>query len=162
MAASFLTLRISAVRQQLAACPAYQAWIGAANQAAAFLKTYAYGFPGGARGPLAMVDFTNTLALVRQRLGGDNPCSWAGDLVLYFISPITEADAADPTAAGDSHYGPIGNILAELVALPHQPGHVNIGRIALWGTGRPSDEDAAAEGHYYESAWIVSTTKGLL
>jgi hypothetical protein len=162
MAASFLTLRISAVRQQLAACPAYQAWIGASSPAAAFLKTYAYGFPGGALGPLAMIDLTTTLSLERRTLTGANPMSWSGDLLLYFISPIPEALVADPTLAGDSHYGPVGNILAELAALPHQPGHLPILSISLWGTERPSDEDAAAQGHYYESAWILSTSKGAL
>lgn len=158
--AAWISLRVDALRGMLADCPAYRAWIGAASPAAAKAATYAFGFPTGLRGPLMMVDVTNTCTLTRQRTSGPKPCSLTMDLMLYAISPVTPDDLADPAAAGFGHYNAIAAILAELMALPRQPGRLLIQEAIQWGTGRPSEQEAEAQGDYYESAWLLSIQSG--
>ena len=114
--ANLLSLPLTYLRAQLADCPAFQSWVGAANAAAALASIhYVSTTPATDTPPHAVLGFGRRVAFDRGGVGSFSQFRQDGELALDFYGAVSSLEDADEADEALTFCNAVGEILCELL-----------------------------------------------
>lgn len=170
-----LSLPLANLRTLVAACPAFQSWVGAADPGAAEERIHLVDFepPAGRNYTVEELDTLRPYAVVDEfafpddRPGGD---AWvsvrhgsgafvdAGKLLLRFCGNVPPEDEANPAEARLAFMNAVGAVVREIQGLGGgDTDYLSVHRIARWEPyQRASFGEAEAQGDFYLCSFVVT------
>jgi hypothetical protein len=150
---------LATLRALLAACPAFQAWVGAASEAEALDRIHLLVAPAEGPYPLALIDFGD---VARERQAITNAAKWkmraGSDLLLWLRS---EASGDEPDATF-TFTNAVGAILEEMEARAgdYSKGYPGLTAIEMpVPPQRTEEEDRPSEGDVFEVCFSCTLSR---
>ena len=129
LANGLLSTPLDRMRSMVAASPAYQAWIGAADATAALDRVFLLQTSRKPLLPLCLIDLGDQFERVRTRILNGRPFESAGQLIVYFRDLVP--DGVDDIEAVYAFTNQVGAVWNDLEQLAGTRGMVGITGITL-------------------------------
>ena len=151
---------LASLRDQLAACPAFQAWVGAVDTEAAKANVHLLVAPDEAGPyPLAIIDFGDTASERVTLLSGSRWALRSGsDLIILFRA---EATGEEPDATF-TFTNALGAVMAEMEATAGNYSNGTPGLVAIelvMPPTRTNEEKRATEGDFFEAGFSCTMSR---
>ena len=150
-----LTGPLTALRDLLAGCPAFQAWVGATDAAAARARIHLLETSPDPPLPLALIDVGDGFERERVSLTDGRPFAQRGTLTLYLQEAV--AAEADEATAALGVCRRLGQVWDELERRSGGPGGLTITGISLLAAPtRVPSERRDVTGDTYDAALAIT------
>jgi hypothetical protein len=153
--ANILSLPLAHLRTLIAACPAFQAWTGAANAAAAAARIHLVNLPeGDLTRPFALIGYGEKWKYTKI---ADISFQARGELFVMFEDDVASANQASEADAVIAFMNDVGATLAEMMDFSGWNGYLHIAEIEIGSVPeRFTSEEGQMDEDYYRVEFVAT------